>query len=128
METFILTILPGEYAICQLPPEVAIPGWVQGKDLLAMIRTADELTIVCEAANIPTDVRSEPGWRALKVAGPLDFAMVGVLASLSNTLAQASVSIFALSTYDTDYLLVKEAQLEIAIQALARAGHKINPV
>jgi len=125
---FDLTLLPSEYSICQLPPEDATPApaWARGDDLLALIRTPDEYTVVCEDAKIPEDVRVEPGWRALKVAGPLEFSMVGVLASLSGTLAQAGVSIFALSTFDTDYLLVKKNQTERAIQALKSAGHIVD--
>ncbi|MBL7164784.1 MAG: ACT domain-containing protein [Anaerolineales bacterium] len=124
--TFELFLFPGEYIVCQLPPDAPVPAWGQGENLLAFIRTPDELTVVCEEVNIPTDVRAEPGWRVLKVAGPLEFSMVGVLASLSGVLAQAGASIFALSTFDTDYLLVKAAQLEAAIQALENAGHTVD--
>jgi len=123
MPSFELKLLPGVYAVCQLPADAPVPAWARGDDFLAIIRTPDELTVVCEGANIPSDVRAERGWRALKIAGPLEFSMVGVLASLSGALAQAGVSIFALSTFDTDYLLVKKAQVETAIQALENAGH-----
>lgn len=126
MPSFQLTLLPNKYTICQLPPDASIPAWARGDHLLAIICTPDELTVVCDGVDIPTNVRAEPGWRAFKVAGPLEFSMVGVLASLSGALAQASVSIFALSTFDTDYLLVKEARLETAIQALEKAGHTVN--
>ena len=125
---FTLEVLLNEYTICQFPPDAPIPydTWAQGGDLTALIRTPVELTLVCQGDNIPANVRNEPGWRAIKVAGPLEFSMVGVLASLSSTLAQAGVSIFVLSTFDTDYLLVKAAQLEEAIQAFLAAGHQIE--
>jgi hypothetical protein len=126
MPNFELTILPNRYSVCQLPAGAPIPDWAQGDDLLAIIRTADELTIVCEAAKPPADVRIEKGWRVFKVAGPLDFSMVGVLSSLTGTLAEIGVAIFALSTFDTDYILVKGTQLEEAEQALLNAGHSIK--
>ena len=126
MHNFRLMLLPNQYAICQLPPDAANPAWARGGDLLALIRTFDELTVVCEGVDIPADVRAEPGWRALKVAGPLDFSMIGVLASLSGTLAQADVSIFVISTFNTDYLLLKDVQLETAIRALESQGHTVN--
>jgi hypothetical protein len=89
---------------------------------LAFIRTRDELTVVCVERLVPPEVIAERGWRALQVQGPLDFALVGVLAAITVPLAEAGVSIFAISTYDTDYILVKEEALERAIQALGQAG------
>jgi len=123
---FDLTLLPNEFTVCQLSPDAPVPTWAQGDDLLALIRTPDEFTVVFEGTKPSEDVRFEPGWRALKVAGPLEFSLVGVLASLSSTLADVGVSIFALSTFDTDYLLVKEIQLEAATKALESAGHTVK--
>ena len=82
--------------------------------------------MVCEEASVPENIPAERGWRALKVQGPLAFSMVGVLAELSSLLAGAGVSIFVLSTFDTDYLLVKEEKLEAAVRALIEAGHQVN--
>jgi hypothetical protein len=90
------------------------------------MRTKDELTVVCEEAGVPTGIQVEKGWRSLKVLGPLEFTMVGVLATLAATLAAADVSIFALSSYDTDYFLVKEDDLDRAKQALVAAGHRLK--
>ena len=126
MDNFRLMLLPNQYAICQLLPDAGVPDWARGDDLLALIRTADEFTIVCENLDIPEGVPVEPGWRALKVAGPLQFSMVGVLASLSDTLAKNNVSIFVISTFDTDYVLLKEAQLDVAISALESQGHRVD--
>ena len=124
---FSLELLPAEYLICRLPAEAPFPVWARGENLLALIRTADELSVVCEGTDgFPDDVRVEDDWRALKVRGPLDFSLVGVLADLAGALAQADVSIFALSTFDTDYLLVKSADLPTAIDALNQAGHQID--
>ena len=91
----------------------------------AIVRTAEELSIVCAEQAVPPGVICQRGWRGLKVAGPLDFALTGVLASLAGPLAEAAVSIFAISTYDTDYLLIREVQLDTAIDALRRAGHAV---
>ncbi len=124
---FALALLPASFMICRLPAEAPFPAWARGENLLALIRTVDELSIVCEETDqLPDDIRVEGDWRALKVRGPLGFSLVGVLANLAGTLAQAGVSIFALSTFDTDYLLVKSADLPTALDALEQAGHQID--
>jgi hypothetical protein len=120
-----LHIMTGTLAVCRLDPGARVPGWASGGILSAIIRTPEELSIVCEQENVPPDIRCERNWRAMKVAGPLDFALIGVLASMAGALADAGVSVFALSTYDTDYLLVKADTLERAIDALEAAGHRV---
>lgn len=94
--------------------------------VLSVTRTPSELSIVCAAGRVPAGVTAVRDWRALVVAGPLDFSEIGVLASLTGPLAGVGVSVFALSTYDTDYLLVREAALEEAVAALHEAGHAID--
>jgi hypothetical protein len=121
-----LSILAEKLAICRLPPDAAVPRWASRRGLLSITRTTDELSIVCPEAGVPGDVRSDRGWRCLKVAGPLDLALTGVLASLANPLAEAHINIFAISTYDTDYLLVKEDNLDLAIDVLTRSGHRVD--
>jgi hypothetical protein len=121
-----LSVLPDAFAICRLDPEAAIPGWATADRFFSITRTHDELSIVCLQRDVPAGIRCEPGWRCLKVEGPLALSLIGIMASLSSTLAQAGISLFALSTYDTDYLLVKEDKLERAIRALAEAGHRIE--
>lgn len=121
-----LMLLPGQLAICRLPAGASVPEWARVAGmLLSITRTADELSVVCDEASVPAEMLAERGWRALQVAGPLDFALTGVLAALAAPLAQAGVSIFALSTYDTDYVLVREADVERAVAALAQAGHDV---
>jgi hypothetical protein len=117
-----LVILPDRLAVCRLPADAPFPDWARPGDILALVRTGDELSVVCTERFVPPDVRAERGWRALQVQGPLEFAMVGVLASIANPLARAGVSIFVLSTFDTDYILVKEAALERAVEALSQEG------
>ncbi len=121
-----LTLLPGEYAICQLPAEAAAPTVATGSIFLSVTRTADELSVVCRAEDAPAASRVEAGWRCLKLAGPFAFDEVGVLASVAAPLAEAAVGIFAISTYNTDYVLVKAAQLDAALAALREAGHTLD--
>jgi hypothetical protein len=107
---------------------VSLPAWAAPGDgeLHAVVRTAAELTVVCAAARVPGDVRAERGWHALAVEGPLDLALTGVLASLLVPLARAGVSIFAVSTYDTDHVLVRSERLAEAVEALREAGHRVD--
>jgi hypothetical protein len=122
-----LSLLAGEFAVCRLPPTAEVPDWALGAAPLGSVtRTAAELSVVCPADRVPAGSRSEPGWRCLAVAGPLDFAEIGILAGLAAPLAAAEVSLFALSTFDTDYLLVPAADLDRAIAALTAAGHRIG--
>ena len=115
-----LTILPESLAICRLGPDEALPGWLFWRaDFVSVSRTAEELSIVCSAGDVPAEVTAERDWRAFKVEGPLDFALTGVLARLAAPLAEAGISLFAVSTYDTDYLLVREAALGQAARVLA---------
>jgi uncharacterized protein len=120
-----LEILQSNFSVCQLEPGAPLPAWADQGQLLAVTRTTEELSIVAESNRVPKNVHAEHGWQALKVAGPLDFSLVGILASLATTLADAGVSIFAISTFNTDYLLVKAQQLDEAVAALQRAGHEV---
>jgi hypothetical protein len=122
-----LSLLPETFAICRLDAGSPIPAWaLAAEGFVSITRTGDELSTVCPKALVPYNVQASRSWRCLRVAGPLDFTLVGVLASLASPLAAAGISIFALSTYETDYLLVREAQLPAAIEALAAAGHTVH--
>ncbi len=120
-----LTLLPATYAISRLAPDAPIPAWVTTAPVFSITRTADELSIVAPESVTPGDIRSERGWRALKLEGPFDFALTGVLASVLQPLADARISIFAISTFDTDYVLVRAGALDAARSALRAAGHRI---
>jgi uncharacterized protein len=120
-----LSLLAEPLAVCRLPAHSAPPDWAWSGPLVAITRSADELSLVCSAAYVPPGVQAEQPWRALKVAGPLDFSLTGILASLAAPLAEAGISIFAISTYDTDYILVRSSQTEAALDALRHAGHTI---
>ena len=120
-----LSLLPETLAICRLDPEVSLPPWVKAGRFVSITRTSDELSIVCAEANVPEAVKADRGWRCFKVEGPLDLSLTGVLASLANPLAEARINIFALSTFDTDYLLVKEDKVARAAEVLTRSGHQL---
>jgi len=122
---FTLSLLPDVLAVCRLPAGAALPDWAAGGNLLVFVWTEESLSLVCPAAGVPEDAQAERGWRALKVQGPLDFSLVGVLAELAGVLADAGVSIFAVSSFETDYVLVKESWLEGALHALRRVGHRV---
>jgi hypothetical protein len=125
-----LELLSAPHAVCRLGPEAAVPDWAtaaprQG-DLIALNRTPDELSIICPERLIPEPVERSGGWRALRVAGTLDHSMTGALASLAAPLAEAAIPIFAVSSFDTDYLLVPGRGLGAAIRALRVAGHELD--
>jgi hypothetical protein len=120
-----LRLLPGAYAVCRLPADAASPSWPDG-DFVSITRTMEELAVVCREETVPEDIRREVGWRCLRVEGTLDFSLVGVLASLVGPLADAGVSVFVTSTFDTDYLMVRQADLERSTEALRAAGHRVG--
>lgn len=120
-----LSVLPGEYAVCQLSPTQPLPDWATSGELFSVTRTPDELSVVCAAGQVPAGVRHTPGWAAFRLHGPFDFALTGILAGVLNPLHAAGVGIFALSTYDTDCVLVQAAQLGQAASALRAAGYTV---
>jgi putative acetyltransferase len=124
----ILELWPGSYAVCRLGPAAAVPEWARRGRLNSITRTAAELSIVCDAGGVPPDVRAERGFRVVAVRGPLDLNLAGVLAGLTAPLAAAGISVFALATYDTDYLLVRQHDLDRALAALRDAGHDVANV
>ena len=117
-----LEILPGSYAVCRLDPAAVVPEWAGGR-FASVTRTDTELSVVCAEGSVPAGERAEGGWRCLRVRGPLGFGMAGILASLASPLASSGVSIFVISTFDTDYLMVQERDLGRARDALEWAGH-----
>ena len=123
---FDLTVLPGFFAMVRLASEAPLPSWATHGDFFSVTRTNDELSIMCRADQVPKGIAAEAGWRALKVAGPFALTEIGVLSALAAPLAEAKVSLFAISTFDTDYLLVSEKQLLAAVAALKGAGHRVK--
>ena len=120
-----LTALPAPVAVCRLASDAAVPEWIRGT-FTSITRTNDELSIVCDDDAVPADVQAERGWRALKLEGPIPFGMTGVASALLAPLAAARISIFLISTYDTDYLLLKAETFERALGVLRGAGYEIS--
>jgi hypothetical protein len=123
---FELTLLPERFAISRLAADAPIPSWATHGPFFSVTRTCDELSVVCELSHVPVGVQSQPGWRVFKVHGPFVLSEIGVLSALTAPLAKARISLFAISTFDTDYLLVASAVLSAAIAALEQAGHTIH--
>ena len=121
-----LTLLDGTFAVSRLAPDAVVPDWAWAGEVACVTRTRDELSIVCRADLVPPEVLSETGWRALRVKGPLSFALTGVFARIAQPLANAGISLFAVMTYDTDYVMVKQDQLPEAIDALIADGHTVE--
>jgi uncharacterized protein len=116
----VLKVLTESFGICRLDKGTPVPCWLTAsKSFYAVVVTADEISIVCQDNLIPDGCLSEKNYRALKVQGPLDFSLTGVLASLLSPLAEAGIAVFAISTYDTDYILVKQDKLDRAIDVLS---------
>ncbi len=120
-----IEVLPDRLAVCRLHPEEAIPSWALEGRLFSVTRTGRELSIVCDEACVPSGTAALRGLRAFEVRGPLDFSLTGILASLLDPLAAAGISVLALSTYDTDYVLVRQEALVRAVSALRGASHRV---
>jgi len=119
-----MMLLPETYAVCRLAPTRGIPSWVKGS-FYNIALTSDELSIIVEEKYVPDQVQREKGWRVLQVVGPLEFSLIGIIARITSALASASISVFVVSTYDTDYILIKDVQLESAQKRLGNEGYHI---
>lgn len=118
--------LPDIFVVCRLDKDAPVPAWATSAEWFSITRTTDELSIVCRQSIVPDGVRCERGWQCLRVAGTMEFSMVGVVASLVTPLAEAGISVFVVSTFDTDYLFVKEDVLASALEVLRSAGHHVT--
>jgi uncharacterized protein len=121
-----LTVLGERLSICRLNAGEEIPAWATGGPFFSVTRTRDELSVVCPEDVVPESISRARGWRALKLEGPFDLSIVGILASVASPLAEAGASIFAVSTFDTDYVLVREEQLDLAVDTLRASGHRVG--
>jgi len=126
MKKLNLSLMPHMYAVCQFHPDKHIPYWALLGDFVSLTRTHEELSIVCQQDNVPDEIQAERGWRCVQVQGAFDFSESGVNASLAIPLAEAEISVLAIATYATDYLLVKEENVEQVIQVLEHAGHSVE--
>jgi hypothetical protein len=125
-----LDLLPEEYAVCRLPAGSPMPASLNNgpddKTVISLSWTSEELSIICPADRVPPGAIADTAWRCLRVVGPFDLALTGVLASLIGPLAEARVNIVTFSTYTTDYLLVPTVRLSEAMATLTAAGHRIS--
>jgi hypothetical protein len=134
----VLQVVAGEFAVCRLPATepattaialaTAVPQWAHSPIFSSVTRTADELSILCPAAQVPAGVKHEAGWRLLKLQGPFAFTETGILAAVLAPLAAAKIGILATATFDTDYVLVKAARFEEACRVIKAAGHAVRDV
>ena len=121
-----LTLLRPTFAVCRLDPGSELPEWARKGPFFSLTRTPEELSLVCSEEDVPPAVRCERGWKAFRLKGPVAFSAVGVLASLVNPLSHAGISLFAISTFDTDYVLVHANEANQASLAMRRAGHRVH--
>ena len=122
-----LSVLPEEVSICRLTADQTIPDWAHNRVFSSITRTGDELSVVCSADDVPAHLEAERGWRVLKMEGPFDLSLIGILAGVAEVLKASGVSLFVVSTFDTDYVLVKKNRLHTAVTALRDVGYHINP-
>lgn len=123
-----LSVMQERLAVCRLDPKEDIPQWALDSSFCSITRTPEELAIVCNQENVPPSVKCARDWRALKMEGPFDFALVGILAAVVDPLADEAIPVLSIATYDTDYILVRSGQYERAVAVLVAAGHRIKRV
>ena len=123
--THCFDVLPETLAICRLDGNAPLPTWARG-ELVSLTRCENELSVVCEASHVPADIRADRGWTALRISGPLDLDQIGILADISRLLAEAQISVFVISTFDTDIILIRQDQLRSATETLRAAGHIVR--
>jgi uncharacterized protein len=121
-----LSVLGERLAVCRLDAGSAVPDWATTAPFSSITRTAGELSVVCPEERVPEGITCERGWRALMLEGPFEFGMIGLLSSVVGPLAESEVSVLAIATYETDYVLVQESQLDPATEALRERGHEIR--
>lgn len=121
-----LKLLKDKYSVCRLNKDDEIPKWIFNEEFFSITKTEDELSIVCLQDKIKEDIKCERDWKILKIEGPLDFSLIGILSKISTLMANNNISIFAISTYDTDYILIKEESIDKAIEILENNNYNIN--
>lgn len=126
MKRLTVDLRQGEYVLSRLPAEAGLPAWPVPGEFVSVTRTGDEISMVTPAEHAPAGAKLDGGWRLLTVRGPLEFTLTGIMASLAGSLAAAGVPLFAVSTFDTDHILVKQTDLDRAVLALREAGHEVH--
>lgn len=122
-----LDVLNGDFLICRLSSSSSIPAWAMNGPFVSITKTVDELSIITlDNEHIPKDIRCERGWKCLKLRGEFAFSLTGILSSILNPLSKAEISILAVSTFDTDFVLIKKTSFLVAIDVLRQNGHTVN--
>ena len=119
-------LMDGPYAIARFAADAAVPEWAARGEFTSITRTSEELSVVCPTENLPADIHSLHRWICLKLQGPFEFSLTGVLLSFIEPLSSNGIPIFAISTYDTDYVLVQEEFWAMSLNALQQAGHVLD--
>ena len=119
------TRIPGFFAVCRLPAESPVPAWAQQGVFFSVTANSDELSIVCLASQVPNQVQHDADWACMKLVGPFPFAETGILVSFIQPLSDRAIPIFAISTFDTDYVLVKQAWVDATLRVLLETGHRL---
>ncbi|MEU5262633.1 ACT domain-containing protein [Amycolatopsis sp. NPDC021455] len=128
MKRLAIDVRPGDYVVVRLPADAAVPAelFEPGEAFVSVTRTPEELSVICPAGREPAgSTAAEDGWRLLSVRGPLEFTLTGIIAALASELAAAGVALFSMSTFDTDHILVRAADLDHAVKALRESGHEV---
>jgi len=120
-----LKLLRERMAVCRFEPSAPLPDWIDRPGFYSITRTVEELSVVCGEERVPSGTESETGWRCFQLLGPFSFSEIGIISSLTRLLAKSGVSVFVISTFDTDYLMVKEKHLSKAINSLTAQGHQV---
>lgn len=118
--------LRGDYAIARLDRGVPVPAWADGAGFVSISRTEDELSVVCQSDRVPVDIRHDAGWTCFMFEGPFAFDETGIALAVIRPLSEADIGIFLVSTFDTDYLLIKQESVDRARELLSEAGHKVG--
>ena len=120
-----LKILPDRMAVCRFEPSAPLPGWIDQPGFYSITRTAEELSVVCNEEHVSPGTQSEAGWRCFQLLGPFTFSEIGIISSLTQPLSESGVCVFVISTFDTDYLMVKDKDLAKTIDSLTVQGHQV---
>lgn len=120
-----LKILPDRMAVCRFEPSAPLPGWIDQPGFYSITRTAEELSVVCNEEHVPPGTQSEAGWRCFQLLGPFTFSEIGIISSLTQPLSESGVCVFVISTFDTDYLMVKDKDLAKTIDTLTVQRHQV---
>ena len=122
----LLEVIQGTYAVCQMPTGGGDMRWINKSGFWSVTETDEEVSVICLDECLPERMSKESGWALIRVAGPLDFSLVGILSSILTPLAESGISVFTLSTFNTDYIMVKHTQLAQAVSVLAYSGYSIR--